>query len=242
MNSLHPDISTACKLADKLLWDAYAHSVDDQTDVHAEGKLVFPRYRGKKALRVSEQEARFTFIEALCRGSLRYSVETPTSKLYQFTGKTPVSAQTDLTLHGLGVLGICNAEFKEGGISRSNTSKIFSIYKDLQKLLREPRWGLWFHLLESVDNCTINKFLRVMVEQISKVQNEFEGDIDSPGLTLHICVLRHRFSLQKDILFPIDCEGLANRSQIDLNVSRRELKNIIDLNGWNLNSKIEREQ
>ena len=69
-------------------------------------RLLFPRYRKdedceKAKLRVSEQEARFAFVEALCKGGkFRYSVETPTDKLYRFTGETKeVSAQTDLTVY-----------------------------------------------------------------------------------------------------------------------------------------------
>ena len=63
-----------------------------QTICYGAGRLVFPRYRDKE-LRVSEQEARFAFVEALSQGPFRYSVEAPTSKLYRFSGKTPLSAQ-----------------------------------------------------------------------------------------------------------------------------------------------------
>ena len=91
---LHPDISSACRRSDSLLWDAYARSTDSQPDASGEGRLVFSRYRKKDDgtkgdLRVSEQEARFAFVEALYQGPFRYSVETPTDKLYKFTGKKP---------------------------------------------------------------------------------------------------------------------------------------------------------
>ena len=42
------------------------------------------------------------------------------------------------------------------------------IYKDVQKLLREPVWGLWFHLLESADSKTIPSFLEVIREGIGR--------------------------------------------------------------------------
>ena len=235
---LHPDISSTCRRADSLLWDAYARSKGQP----GEGRLVFPRYRDKR-LRVSEQEARFAFVEALCQGPFRYSVETPTDKLYKFTGKKCLSAQTDLAIHDAsGKCRICNVEFKEGGISPSNNSKISAIYKDVQKLLREPRWGLWFHLLESTDNSTITKFLCAMAEQISKVQCEFGKCIETLGLTLHICVLKHGFSLQKDVLLsPNDISNdiklLKQHLHICLNKSQPELTKEEDLNGWRLNRK-----
>lgn len=236
-NTLHPDISNTCTQADKLLWDAYAHSVGDQTDVSREGRLVFPRYRNryrnKESLRVSEQEARFAFIEALCQGPFRYSVETPTSKLYQFTGDTAVSAKTDLSLYdATGKTSICNVEFKAKGVSLSAENK--RIYKDVQKLLREPVWGLWFHLLEGVDNSTIPNFLSVMVKQVGKVKDEPKYNVEAPGLTLHICVLRHGFSLQKDVLFSNNDTELTKYLNVDICVSRDKLKDVKDLNGWNL--------
>ena len=119
-NTLHPDISNTCTQADKLLWDAYAHSVGDQTDISREGRLVFPLYRNKESLRVSEQEARFAFI------------------------------------------------------------------------------------------------------------------VEAPGLTLHICVLRQRFSLQKDVPLDLTETELTNYLHVDLQVSQAELTEVKDLNGWKL--------
>ena len=236
MKALHSDISDACRLADTILWDAYARSTKSPCVSNA-GRLVFPQYRNKnKSLRVSEQEARFAFVEALCQGPLGYAVEAPTDKLYTFTGQTSLSAQTDLQVHGVSQIGICNVEFKKGGVT-SSAKNLSSIYKDLQKLLREPRWGLWFHLLESIDNSTINNFLDVMAQQIGEVQNDFQ-DVDTPGLTIHVCVLRHGFSLQKDVPFSpsggINNAELNRHLRIALCVSRSELIDVHVLNGWNL--------
>ncbi len=234
--TLAADIYQACERTDIGLWDAYARSVGGQPISSGAGRLVFPRYRDK-GLRVSEQEARFAFVEAISRGPFSYSVEAPTSKLYSFSGKTPMSAQTDLQLHGESETGICNVEFKAKGVS-SSAQDNFSIYKDVQKLLREPLWGLWFHLLEGIDNATIGKFLDVMVRQIAQVQSEFENDVETPGLSLHICVLRHRFSLHKALSFApgsaIDISELGSQLSIDLHVSRNELKEARHLNGWDL--------
>ena len=238
MKTLYSDISSACRRADSLLWDAYARSDEkSQPVVSGEGRLVFPRYRDK-GLRVSEQEARFAFVEALCQGPFRYSVETPTDKLYQFTGKKKLSAQTDLAVHDAnGRCRICNVEFKEGGISPSNESRISAIYKDVQKLLREPRWGLWFHLLESTDNSTITNFLCVMAKQISKVQCKFGKCVETPGLILHVCVLQHGFSLQKDVPLPISDDELRRRLCVELCVDSKKLTKVEKRNGWELYRK-----
>ena len=101
MKTLHSDISNVCTQANYFLWDAYARSDVSQPSVSGDCRLVFPRYRKKEddekvELRVSEQEARFAFVEALCQGPLRYSVEVPTTKCYSFSGKGSRSASTDL--------------------------------------------------------------------------------------------------------------------------------------------------
>ena len=235
-NRIYPDISLACQHADNFLWNAYERSALVQFRNLGEGRLLFPNYRGG-LLRVSEQEARFAFVESLNRGPLLYSVEAPTDKLYQFTGKTPLSAQTDLALHDGNGKRICNVEFKAKGVSPS-ANKHFSISKDLQKLLREPIWGLWFHLLESVNNSTINNFLSVLAAQIWEVHQKFIGDIESPGLTIHICVLQHGFSLQKDLTISRNAgfglEDLRRLLRLDLSVSRYELLGVENQNEWEL--------
>ena len=230
MKTFHSDISEACKRADIGLWDAYARSVGCQPVGSGAGRLVFPQYRDK-GLRVSEQEARFAFVEALSQGPLRYSVEAPTSKLYSFSGKTPRSAQTDLQVHSVSETGICNVEFKASAQTKQ-------VYEDIQKLRREPLWGLWFHLRKTMNNATLKNVLGVVAEQIGKVQSDFGGDVESPGLTLHICVLRHGFSLQKDVPFPpggaINIAELVRHLYVDLHVSRYALKKVYNLNGWSL--------
>jgi len=167
-----------------------------------------------------------------------YSVETPTTKLYKFTGKKPLSAQTDLAVHNESGIRICNVEFKAKGVSPSARSH-FPIFKDLQKFLREPVWGLWFHLLEGIDNSTIKNFLSVMAKQIDDVQREFREDVESPGLTFHVCVLEHGFSLQRDVTLQpgrvITDAELNEHLRVDLKVSRSELVEVRDLNGWDLN-------
>jgi hypothetical protein len=238
MDKLNPEISSVCRLTDFSLWDAYDLSLNGSFESAGKGHFLFPRYRGSQdqSLRVSEQEARFAFVESLRRSSFLYSVEAPTNKLYQFTGSTPMSAQSDLAIHDEAGQRICNVEFKAKGISPS-ANKHIHIYKDFQKLLREPIWGLWFHLLESVNNSTINDLLCVMHSQICKVQQEFKYDAESPGLTIHICVLQHGFSLQKDLSISPDIELSPEDSQLDLVVSRSELLRANNLKGWNIHRR-----
>ena len=230
MKEVHPEISEACSRADEGLWAAFARSRGREAAGSPTGKLLFPEYRGGD-LRVSEQEARFAFVEALAAGSLTFSVEAPTSKLYQFTGKSPLSAQTDLAIHDEAGGRICNVEFKAKGVSPS-AEKHFPIYKDLQKLMREPLWGLWFHLLEGVDNSTIGNLLSVFETQMDRVRSEHKGDIESPGLTIHICVLQQEFSIERDL--PIDDRALDHLLKLELKVSQSELLTVGDTNGWTI--------
>ena len=232
MKTLHSDISSTCIRADKLLWDAYARTGGSQPDIRDEGHLIFPPYRNKNGTRVSEQEARFAFVNALCRGQLRYSVEVPTTKCYSFSEGGSRSASTDLQVHGPNEIGICNVEFKAKGVSPSARDNS-SIYKDVQKLLREPIWGLWFHLLKSINRSSIKNFLDVIVEKIGKTQREFD-DVEAPGLTIHICVLQPSFSLRKNILLPVDEAELAKQLYVDPQVSANESKEEKILNGWKL--------
>ena len=246
-------ISSQCRRTDRLLWEAYARS-RDQSEIPDRCRLLFPRYRGKKEgemgkLRVSEQGARFAFVEALCKaGQFRYSVETPTVKTYKFTGKHEESAQTDLTVYDLETrCRLCNVEFKAGGWSMGGEesgepikSNVFPIFKDVLKLMREPVWGLWFHLLESTDNSTITNFLGVIREGIGEARGgKHKEDLEAEGLTLHVCVLKHGFSLQKDVPLSLSDSELERHLHFDLRVSREELleEPKPKLNGWKLNTR-----
>ncbi|MCI5125073.1 MAG: hypothetical protein D3925_11500, partial [Candidatus Electrothrix sp. AR5] len=111
MKLMHQEILAACSRADTRLWAAFMRSQQDNVSDSRKEKLVFPKYRDG-SLRVSEQEARFAFVEALRLGPLLYSVEAPTSKIYTFTGDSELSAQTDLAILDATMARICNVEFK----------------------------------------------------------------------------------------------------------------------------------
>ena len=235
-------ISGQCRRTDRLLWEAYARS-GNQSEI-PRCRLLFPEPEEKK-LRVSEQEARFAFVEALCRArQFRYSVETPTDKRYKFKGEKATSAQTDLTVYDLERCRLCNVEFKAGGISARAQSKE-PIFKDVQKLLREPVWGLWFHLLESANSTNIRKLLEVIREQIRKVrEGEYKDDIGTEGLTLHVCVLNSHALLAAEgctlLRSWLDDSKLEGYVQAPVNLEvppfRREPK-VKRRSGWRLNER-----
>ena len=221
--SLKKNILEVCVNADKILYAKFPTTKSQVTNI---GKLIYPKYRNNKP-RVSEQEARFAFVEALLPTPFYYSVETPTSKKYSFSGKASISAQTDLTIYDRQEKKICNVEFKAKGITSSAKNHL-SIDKDVQKLLREPVWGLWFHLFEAVDNSTINSFLHVFNEGVKEVNRTFQ-DIAAPGLSIHICVIKQHFSLHYDTTPSADS---FTQDMLNIKVSRSQLLTVNKADKW----------
>jgi hypothetical protein len=85
-------LNTLVKLsqnADESLWESYKLSLQKEYDQIRLSRLIFPIYSGKQeeTLRVSEQEARFAFVESIQKSNLLYSVETPTSLTSHSTKK-----------------------------------------------------------------------------------------------------------------------------------------------------------
>ncbi len=61
-------------------------------------RLIMPGLRDGSA-RISEQESRVLFCSLLDRTyGYFYSIETPTKEKYQFSGKNPLSARSDLSI------------------------------------------------------------------------------------------------------------------------------------------------
>jgi hypothetical protein len=221
-------IRMVCRAADRRLWEAYDRSISRDFTGSPSSKLVFPTYeRGRVGvLRVSEQEARFALAESLADAAAFYSVETPTQEGYQQTGSKPLSAQTDLTLYDRTGVRMCNVEFKAKGASSDAKSHI-NIRKDLEKLLREPELGLWFHLLEGADNSTIPSLLNVIASEMQVVYDEHPGSVAAPRLIIHICVLRQGLSLDRNVILTRDrapaVSLIWDSSRTSLGFSRGEL-------------------
>ena len=131
-------------------------------------RLIVPKYHGNSDDdRLSEQEARFLFANVLNHSTLFYSIETPTKKLYSFSGKTERSAMTDLTIYkriGERFIPQVNVEFKAHNCTQSG------INKDIEKLLREDiPFGNWFHIFENADSATIKELMQKFAVAIDKV-------------------------------------------------------------------------
>ena len=236
---LDEQLQIICKNVNDRLWDAYDCSSRKIQILNRSSRIIFPRYgrESESEIRVSEQEARFAFVEPLRNSEFLYSIETPTKKNYQFSGSSPISAQTDLTLYDFKGNSIVNVEFKAKGRTPSAKSKE-DIYKDLQKLLRESELGLWYHLLESVNNSTIPDLLEVLTTETGRVLNNFKNDVVVKILIIHICVLRHRFSIHKKVLInrsdPEFLDELRNQLSISLKVSSSKLLKIRNSNDWTI--------
>lgn len=190
---------------DRSLCDSYLASVGSN---HPTGgfQIRFPHTREGK-LRVSEQEARFVLTSRLGRSQLLYSVETPTSMLYQFTGKSGQSftgasgqsARVDVTVYTPSTEAMWDFEFKAHGFSEDRKKKL-SIQKDIEKFLREPRPAFWFHTLGGVDNSTLVTVWRAFLGDIREVAKQLSVEQLVPKtLVFHACVLRQRFSVEQRI-------------------------------------------
>lgn len=150
------DLKTICINTAVKLFDINS----DNTTV----KLVFPYYRNKNKKRISEQEARLTFISELNNFDVFYAIEVPTTKKYSgfangqptLNDKQGISASFDLCLFDEKPLNnnkhpnSINIEFKAHNVECNH------IEKDLLKLFAENGDGLFFHLLEKVDGKTLN--------------------------------------------------------------------------------------
>lgn len=233
LNTTH--IDRICQSTDDRLWGAYSRSLSAESESLYYSRLLFPNYSGRRdgKLRVSEQEARFAFAESIATTPYYYSVETPTREGYQLTGSRPMSAQTDLTLYDTDRQPILNVEFKAKVISTS-ARNLFSIQKDVQKLLREPTDGMWFHILEAVDNSTIPKLFETLAQAIHETALKFQSDIQEKHLIFHLCILRQQFSLNQHIeLFSekMQIEDFKKLFQFSYTVTRSSLLKVRNIGG-----------
>jgi hypothetical protein len=114
--------------------------------------------RSQGVARISEQELRFVMVRLFSPKETfnQYSVETPTSKLYNFKDEgddcKKRSASIDLSLYK-DFEKVLNIEFK----SLNPEKKSYS--KDIQKIVRENCLGAWCHLLHKYDNGTFNNII-----------------------------------------------------------------------------------
>jgi hypothetical protein len=152
--------------------------------------LIFPRKRDG-TLRISEQESKFFFGQHIMEDQRYYfSVETPTEETYQQSGAGAISARSDLTLYGQDLQRLAHIELKAHHPDEKN------IRKDLEKLVRERRTGLWFHTLERADDwrwkALLSKF-KDAFERLSEYLETTDASYLIAFLALETGVLKWRW-------------------------------------------------
>ena len=218
---------------DRILWASYlasAGTIQPTTGI----QIRFPRTRNGE-IRVSEQEARFVLTGQLARSQMLYSVETPTTMTYQFTGDSGLSGQTDVTVYDPSGEGMWNMEFKAHGFSEERVNKM-STQKDIEKLLREPLPAYWFHTFDGVDNSTLAIVWRAFLADIHEVVQRLSLDqLIQKSFVFHACVVRQRFSIEQRIW--IDPSGWRAGNRLDIAnptyfVTRNSLTSFEAKDGW----------
>lgn len=194
---------------------------------------MFPSYANGN-IRVSEQEARFAFVESVLESGFFYSVETPTSRKFQFTGKKAVSAQTDFTLRDEASARILNVEFKKGVSFETKSGN--SLRKDVQKLLHESVPGMWFHLINAADNATLKRVLNTLSSVFSNGLHAPELNLSGMSKTIlfHVCILKQGFSIHKKIDFSQSSDLHEGEFDFSYTVSRQRFNGASNPNGWDI--------
>lgn len=143
--------------------------------------LIFPKKRDDN-YRVSEQEARFIFVNEVSIAKIYHSVETPTRKRYSGFSSNPIvygekeeggrSGAIDLSLYKPPINDpTVNIEFKIG------QPKEPSITKDLLKLGNEPhKTGVFFHVLEHSNPDTVESFCKKINKSISSIKSHINAN------------------------------------------------------------------
>lgn len=194
-------------------------------------RLILPEKRDK-AIRFSEQEARFLYCSLLNSMNYFYSVETPTEQTYKQTGRTSVSAASDLSLYvkkNDGFKKIANVEFK------AHNPQIAHIKKDIEKLIREGIVGNWFHLLKNIHSGT----LPTLFNKISgsfKDNSKYVGE-RSLSFVFSFCVLDKKWACLKHFMYDSDVDNFDGYVDefFNLKYTLRQGKIEISENaGWNI--------
>jgi len=200
----------------KLIWN-----LPDANSAHENYTgLIFPIKRDRKR-RVSEQEARMIYVNILNENGLCYSVETPTEKVYIFSGRRGArSAQSDLTIYRYenGWRRAANIEFKAHNPTRKE------IEKDIEKLTKEGLFGVWFHIFENVNSRT----LRSVFQKIDVALEKHPAKAD---ILFCFCVLNNWACMKL-----LSSDNIDGFFRLDYKVRRGEII-VFDSNGWEIITK-----
>jgi|ADurb_Cas_02_Slu_FD_contig_101_2796_length_1176_multi_3_in_0_out_0_1 hypothetical protein len=201
-------------------------------------KLIFPLQKQPQkdeVKRISEQELRQCFIDALNKSQHEYfySVETPTVHKYRKTGSRDISGNLDLCLYtfenGIIERKVC-IEFKAHNM---NSSYSFDLYKTT----RESGNNLYYHLLRSMNNGTLtastNKRKGILVKLQKDLMSLDTHKIHSESLTIAVVCLSPRLLIYQRI----SKDALINRSynliDLDYHINRKQLETI-DSKNWSV--------
>jgi hypothetical protein len=244
-------LEEVCRRTDEILWDSYRFALGVPDAPWP--RVMFPRKGHER--RVSEQEARFAFVAALlgddASDSWSFAAEVPTRLSYRFahrgTGLKAQRALTDLALYGRGdddpALAV---EFKSGGRS-GKSEQDQSIKKDIAKVLAEQPDALWFHVVRSVNNATLQGLLRTLDAAIALLSDPVKlGEYLAPGKTVepraktiafHICVLNPDMTASiHRVLDFVPGKPRDDFFMIETTASRTSLE-IADGQGWRVHRR-----
>jgi len=223
----------------RLSYDLWNVSCSNDISTGLSPRLIFPVKRMSGKIRISEQEARILYCNILNNLNYFYSIETPTDKKYQQTGKTPLSARSDISIYRYingGFKKKANVEFK--ALNPTNT-----IGKDIEKLIKENIEGNWFHILKNIDSGTLplifNKFITSFIDYKYKRSEKC--------ILFCFCILEKKLSIIKKYFYKPslnkkikdDIENFFSMSKINIsnNIKDKNLqeqKDILINNGWTI--------
>lgn len=201
-------------------------------------KMIFPLQKQPKkdeVKRISEQELRQCFIDAvnMSEHEYLYSVETPTLYKYRKTGSKDISGNLDMCLYSIENKKIIRKVCIEFKAHNMNSSYSFDLYK----ATREPGNNLYYHLLESVNNGTLTTSSKNRKGLLVKLQKDLRNldtaSIHSESLTIAVVCLSPRLLIYQRI----SKDALINRSynliDLDYHINRKQLETI-DSKNWSV--------
>jgi hypothetical protein len=175
-------------------------SEDEKATERTSSRMIFPIYRDGKR-RVSEQEAKQLVIKHLeeerDQHEYYYSVETPTQSVYNFTGETGRSGNTDVCLY----IKNGDGSYERVHIIEFKAQNAGNFQQDFLKLKNENEKSnnYFVHAIETFDKGTIES----LIEKYADAFKLFEDSENS--LTICLCILsfksKYQNSSNKSILF-----------------------------------------
>ena len=182
-----------------------------------------------------------------------YSVETPTNGTYRQTGKTDVSALSDLSVY------VC-VEKDNSNNNKNNKEKIFfekmvnvefkannpvkkDFMKDIEKIIKEKEHGNWFHLLKNVNKNTLPGVFDKFIKSFENYKSIGTEKI----ILFSICILEKKWgmikyfnykpSLGKNITHFMEQFFCLSRTTNLNNIEDKSIlvqKDILKNNGWTI--------